>query len=84
MTETFPAGIDPQEIERRALIRNVCESFIENLTRYERDGFLPNEENLVHHPLVFVILDEAARDKGLVLSAEQRGVQGTVITFVKE
>lgn len=71
----------PEETARRALIREACESFIENLTRKASDGFPAGEENLVHHPLVFVILDEVARDKGLQLSAEQRGVQGTVLTF---
>jgi hypothetical protein len=64
----------PTEKHRRAKIRNICETFVAEL----------NVAEVAEHPLVFVILSEAAESMGYRLNADQRGVQGTVVTLVKE
>jgi len=54
-------------------LRHICEMFFKELEKAD----------LTDHPDVFTTLDSYARNHDFMISAEQRGVFGTTLKFVR-
>jgi hypothetical protein len=64
----------PKNEKSLKIIRAAAQQFFDTLI----------QEDLQYWPEVFVLLDDVAQDKGYMISAVQRGIFGTTLTFVRK